>query len=220
MMTMAGLQYSSLDPKRREIRLLKILPDRWSAGIRCDLDIVSLDEEPAYTALSYVWGNPHDTVPIVVQGSSFQATKNLVAAMRRLRSSKHPLTVWIDAICIDQKNLDEKTQQITIMSSIYKSASEVAVFLGESGILDIVPAKDIESWLDAPRQEWHRDGTLLGQGGEPPPKAFVGRPQTMAAFGAYITATLDPQVERADPKEHPMWVVVSAPIRSRNWKCS
>jgi hypothetical protein len=215
-MKMAGLQYSSLDPNRREIRVLNILPDRWSAGIRCDLEIVSLDEEPAYTALSYVWGNPNDTVPIVVQGSSFQATKNLVAAMRRLRSSNDPLTVWIDAICIDQKNLDEKSQQITMMSSIYESATAVAVFLGESGILDIVPAKDMEAWLDAPRQEWHRDGTYICEGREPPPKALVERPQTMAAFAEYFSATMDPQVERADPKEHPMWVTVCAAIGFHN----
>ena len=107
-----------------------------------------------------------------------------------------------------------------MMSNIYESASEVAIFLGESGILDIVPAEDIEAWLDAPRQEWHRDGTYLCIGNEPPPKAFVGQSLTAATLGAYYNAALDPQVERADLKEYPMWVTVRAGKGSHRRMCS
>lgn len=100
-----------------------------------------------------------------------------------------------------------------MMSSIYESALAVAVFKGESGILDIVPIEEMEAWLDAPRQDWRRDGTYICEGREPPHKAFVEHPQTMAAaFAAYFNATMDPRVERADPRRYTMWVSVCAAI--------
>jgi hypothetical protein len=97
---MGEVKYDELDAKINQIRLLELLPDRWTEEIRCELRIAALDKGPAYEALSYVWGNPQDTVEITVNGAPFKATRNLTAALRRLRSSRDSRTLWADAICI------------------------------------------------------------------------------------------------------------------------
>lgn len=123
--------------------------------------------------LSYVWGDPGDTDRITVDGCDFQATRNLIGGLRRLRSSRDARILWVDAICIDQANNQEKTQQVGMMAKIYMSASSVQIFLGESGILDLIPEKEQATWNDPPRFEWHRDYTMLVSTEEPPNKAGV-----------------------------------------------
>jgi hypothetical protein len=156
-----------------QIRVVELVPGRWNDAINCNMRTVSLDEQPSYEALSYVWGDPKDTVPIIVNGTSFPATRNLVAALLRVRSSVTPRTIWVDAMCINQKSLDERTQQILIMGRIYEVASSVLVFLGESGILDLVPLEEQATWDDPPRSEWHFKGCFLMQADMPPSRAGV-----------------------------------------------
>lgn len=79
--------YTPLSVERREIRVALLHPGRWSDEVSCELSTVSLDDGPVYEALSYVWGDPQDTVPIELNGHVFQATRNLRSALRRLRSA-------------------------------------------------------------------------------------------------------------------------------------
>ena len=80
---LSKLKYEPLDPAKSEIRLLTVVskPDE---PLRCILRKHSLDENPIYFALSYVWGNPSNTKPIIVDGCVFGATINLVEALRHL----------------------------------------------------------------------------------------------------------------------------------------
>lgn len=57
--------------------------------------------------------------------------EKLVSALLRLRSASSIRVLWVDALCINQKDLEEKSQQVSIMQHIYKSATEVAMWLGE-----------------------------------------------------------------------------------------
>ena len=57
---------------------------------------------------------------------------NLYAALVRLRSDRHPRTMWIDALCINQGDLQERTEQVSMMRDIYAHASGVVVWLGRS----------------------------------------------------------------------------------------
>jgi hypothetical protein len=59
-------------------------------------------------------------------------TTNLYAALLHLRNSSLERIIWIDAICIDQKNDEERAQQIQLMAKIYSQASRVLVWLGEA----------------------------------------------------------------------------------------
>ncbi|KAE9369657.1 hypothetical protein N431DRAFT_485525 [Stipitochalara longipes BDJ] len=63
---------------------------------------------------------------------TLQVTTNLALALRHLRWEQRPRTLWIDALCINQKNEDEKTIQIQRMDWIYANASPVVIWLGPS----------------------------------------------------------------------------------------
>ncbi|PMD14887.1 heterokaryon incompatibility, partial [Hyaloscypha hepaticicola] len=79
---------------------------------------------PDYVALSYCWGDPSITHPIIVNDLPVQVTTNLEAALRALRHQKVE-TVWIDALCINQLDLLEQGLQIMRMGLIYSNASYV-----------------------------------------------------------------------------------------------
>lgn len=125
--------FHSLDPEKKEIRLLKILASvEPGAMIECELSVVSLDLQPAYKALSYVWGQADvDTATVYLNGSRFTVTKNLNRALLRLRGQQISTPVWIDALCIDQSNLQERTLQVQLMRRIYEQSLETIVYLGE-----------------------------------------------------------------------------------------
>ncbi|KAK0668877.1 HET-domain-containing protein [Cercophora samala] len=84
-----------------------------------------------YTALSYTWGPAVFDMPITVDGYEKLITKSLYGALQHLRQPGHSVVLWIDQICIDQKNNDEKAQQIPLMSIIYTRAVNTIVWLGE-----------------------------------------------------------------------------------------
>jgi hypothetical protein len=86
-----------------------------------------------YVALSYVWGSPADKKTIVVNGVEMQITQNLHAALLELRRStwvRRGVNLWIDALCINQDDLDEREQQVKLMQEIYARAWQVVIFLG------------------------------------------------------------------------------------------
>jgi hypothetical protein len=94
-----------------------------------------------YEALSYVCGDQNDTLPIYVDesdcnassGNTLQITKNLHAALSRLRDHNFDRIMWVDAICIHQDSKEERRQQVQLMAKIYSSAHRVTVWLGEQG---------------------------------------------------------------------------------------
>lgn len=126
------VQYSQLDPQKSEIRLVTLLPGRSCDAIRCTLSTASLDSEPNFTALSYVWGDPSVTKPITVDGEPFDVTLNLEEGLRAIREPRRPRVLWIDAICINQKDVNEKNVQVPQMGRLYSSAPEVFAWLGPS----------------------------------------------------------------------------------------
>lgn len=133
--------YTPVDHDRHEIRLLTFnfvnpplshenLGD--SPSINLSLSHAFLDAEPApvYNALSYVWGDANDTRPIILDGHVFQVTKNLFTALTQLHASQVRARIWIDAICINQSDNDEKAVQVRLMSSVYSLAKNVLIWLG------------------------------------------------------------------------------------------
>lgn len=102
--------------------------------IRCSIIQDNLLEHPKFKALSYAWGDPTTiSVPILVNGARYYVTPNCYAALQRLRElGESP--VWIDAICINQKDNAEKSRQIPLMGKVYSQARQVLVWLGFSGV--------------------------------------------------------------------------------------
>lgn len=94
----------------------------------------------AYEALSYTWGDITLTHRILLSGEddsgtivaarSFQVGANAFDALRELRLRDKPLILWVDAICIDQSNVEEKNAQVAMMSTIYRNSHRVLLWLG------------------------------------------------------------------------------------------
>ncbi|OBS23149.1 hypothetical protein FPOA_03706 [Fusarium poae] len=93
-----------------------------------------------FIALSYVWGHPkrkegEPPYTVVINGCSFEVTPNLYHALSQLRKSyriRQGFKLWVDAICINQSDTDERGQQVGRMRDIYQAAWHVAVWIGPS----------------------------------------------------------------------------------------
>ena len=119
------------------IRLLRLMPSEDdTANIQCELFEYALKESDKathlYEALSYVWGGLDKRQSIFIDNQYLAITLNLHAALLRLRDRDIPRIIWVDAICINQKNKQEKEHQIQSMAKIYGKASRVIVWLGET----------------------------------------------------------------------------------------
>ena len=163
---MSYFEYRSLTPLEARFRLVHLLPETQQSSatsfpeqplgsptpadssdlISCTIAHVSLSHAPEYTALSYAWGDPKQTIPILMDGAIFMATINLEAALRHLRLPDKPLVLWIDALCINQDNNLEKNEQLEQMRQIYQQSSAVIAWLGPEADNSDVTLRWIEEY--------------------------------------------------------------------------
>ncbi|KAK4228100.1 heterokaryon incompatibility protein-domain-containing protein [Podospora fimiseda] len=144
---MAPFQYSGLDSTLQEIRLLVLHPAQTNQSQTPDDDILQLSlrktkltAQESYIALSYTWGDQRTRFPVRINGKSFTIGRNLHEALTQFRSDRtSDLTLWVDAVCINQADVHERESQICLMRDIYKNASEVFVWLGPQ-----LPAGDVD----------------------------------------------------------------------------
>ncbi|KAF1995299.1 HET-domain-containing protein, partial [Amniculicola lignicola CBS 123094] len=118
----------------KSIRLIDISSSsQFVSEIKGSLRVVDLDAEPHFTALSYVWGamvpEPHH---VNCGGFRIKITENGHCALRHLRKKLGNFTIWVDALCINQADVAEKSHQVPLMADIYSKAASVFVWLGES----------------------------------------------------------------------------------------
>jgi hypothetical protein len=109
------------------IRLLRLLSSKdENAPIRCQLFTYSLQESykgtHPYDALSYVWGKLDEFRYIRIDEHDVLVTPNLYKALLHLRHYSIERILWVDAVCINQKDIKEKEQQIRFMARIYVQA--------------------------------------------------------------------------------------------------
>jgi hypothetical protein len=131
---LATYQYQPLG-SQGDIRLVELLPSQKresniSAIISCRLHQVSFHDSPVYEAVSYHWGDPSVTLPIILDGKSFHVTKNLAEALQCLTPTEESRLLWIDAICINQTDNFERSHQVQQMAKIYKDAKRVLICFG------------------------------------------------------------------------------------------
>ncbi|OCT53161.1 hypothetical protein CLCR_09474 [Cladophialophora carrionii] len=144
----AAFPYSPL--AEGSIRLLRFLDrhDSHDHLLRFELYHSKLSWRPEYVALSYSWGSSdrQSKVNIVVDGRTFEVSRNLADALYKLRQNNIS-TVWVDAICINQKDNIEKSREVTRMFAIYRTAQMVIIWLGlhtssEDDMHELVAAAD------------------------------------------------------------------------------
>jgi hypothetical protein len=124
---------------------------------------VQLNAPPAYEALSYTWGDPKAKETILCDGKKLEIGKSLFTALRTLRYTDRKRTLWIDAVCINQEDKEEKSYQVPLMCEIYRRADRVVGWVGEeenkdSAALEVqkyinladddrLSSREIETWL-------------------------------------------------------------------------
>lgn len=127
------MAYSALESQH--IRVLKLEPSsEHDAVIVCSMSMISLEgtPRPQYEALSYVWGDLSERQEIHLDGQPTPVTRNLWTALRYIRRSDISRTLWVDAICINQSDVQERNAQICQMGRIYNQASPVLIWLGDA----------------------------------------------------------------------------------------
>ncbi|ORY07549.1 heterokaryon incompatibility, partial [Clohesyomyces aquaticus] len=85
-----------------------------------------------YKCLSYQWGPEAKGGFIKINGKAYFVCRNLLHFLQRARTRYHSEPLWIDALCIDQDNNDERNHEVQLMGTIYTQALEVYVWLGET----------------------------------------------------------------------------------------
>lgn len=121
--------------KSGQIRVLQLSSGRKGDAFVGRLITTQLDHDTMeYDALSYMWGDPTPVDVIWLAGKALPIASNLARALAHLRYEAKSLMIWIDAICIDQKNNYELAEQVQRMRRVYKSAKMVRVWIHEPGL--------------------------------------------------------------------------------------
>ncbi|KAI0097518.1 heterokaryon incompatibility protein-domain-containing protein [Nemania sp. FL0031] len=130
-----------------EIRLLEILPGIGEGKIECRLKVYKLGEGCVPEALSYVWGRRDQPKgKILVDQKDFTVLGNLHRALRGLRLPETARVIWVDAICINQADGQERAHQVSLMGQLYSEAKTTTIWLDDSS-LDVEGSPDTAGWL-------------------------------------------------------------------------
>ncbi|KAI1848739.1 hypothetical protein JX266_005598 [Neoarthrinium moseri] len=164
--------------KANHIRVAILLPGAFDDPIKCTLEHVDLLPNSDYEAVSYCWGDATVTKPILVNDRIYPVTVNLFTALKYLRKEDIARRLWVDSICINQTDLDERNREIRKMRDIYSYANQLLIWLGDytpmtkedvSLVFDFVRAMFIykqddakAKWVDYMGLEamWHWQGKL------------------------------------------------------------
>lgn len=102
-----------------DFRLLELLPGERDETLKCSLTHSSLTSHPYYYAVSYTWGTPGLFQEIKLGGVAHSIQANLFDFLQQLRLTYAAVTLWVDALCINQNDILEKNIQVPLMGLIY-----------------------------------------------------------------------------------------------------
>ncbi|GAW22523.1 hypothetical protein ANO14919_120600 [Xylariales sp. No.14919] len=132
-----------LKEKNGRIRLLTIQPRKYTASrpeappntIHCFLRLAELKEHPQFTVVSHRWqatDAADETKSLFVNGAPVPASTGLFEVLHHLQRESDPVVVWIDALCINHadENEREKSVQVAQLAQIYATAEKTLIWLG------------------------------------------------------------------------------------------
>lgn len=147
----APVHYSPLK-KNSDIRLFVLNPGSDGDTITGHMEHIEVKYPyPPFEALSYVWGETDNCATILVDDACVSVTKSLDTALRRLRFPDRPRTLWVDYICINQYDVEERNRQVARMGYIYYIAETVLVWLGEANPDTAVGIKVLDYFVSEQR---------------------------------------------------------------------
>ena len=168
-------KHRALNVYGEENRLFRLAEQVSDTGdISGALKVFDLAQCPSYQALSYTWGDSNDASTaknVLVNGAPFKVWPNLHGFLetcsrwspdafaksfhKYIDFANSPLEayLWIDQLCIDQKSIIEKNQQVQMMGQIYKQARQVVVWLGGQPRLGL--EKEFKGMIEADRDDMY-----------------------------------------------------------------
>lgn len=138
---MAEPTYNYIPIPPRHIRLLRLGAGNEEDQLCLEPFAAPLDQIPRFIALSYVWGSAERTHTVFCHKKRLSVPQSCYDVLVGVRRRDESVTVWIDAICINQDSDEEKSSQIPLMSKIYGDAAEVIAWLGteeEQGVPEVL----------------------------------------------------------------------------------
>jgi hypothetical protein len=112
----------------KPIRLLKLLKGTQDEPIKVQFTAAYLRPTPSdYIAISYAWGDPTLKHEIECEGRTLGVTEHVQVRLRHLRDPEENKVHWIDALCINQADLEERSMQVRLMGQIYETANKVTI---------------------------------------------------------------------------------------------
>jgi hypothetical protein len=131
MASVSNFKYTSINSSLGDIRVLGIYPGDQADDLKLSLDVVRItdDSELDFEAISYRWGSPDGKHPALLDGLPFILTSSQDRMIRDLRHTQNIRRVWIDALCINQKDIFERNDQVQLMRKVYGYARLVAIYL-------------------------------------------------------------------------------------------
>lgn len=122
--------YTPLDATKKQIRVVQVqLYNKKTGVVSCKLKTIDLIDN-AYSALSYTWGEPEPTHAILLNGCHFEVRQNLYDFLVRACRPKISEWLFIDAIGINQEDVEERGKLVRMMGEVYKLAERVLIFPG------------------------------------------------------------------------------------------
>jgi heterokaryon incompatibility protein (HET) len=135
-----GRQFKYKPLASSEIRLFRLRPGSKDSDISGLIEHMDLTKNPEYTAVSYAWGDPKITTSIqlayhIVKNDhefcTVQVTVSLAAALQHMRRIDEDLVLWIDALCINQVDVEERNREVRQMGTIYSKCTRLYIWLGK-----------------------------------------------------------------------------------------
>lgn len=150
--------HGALSTEKREIRLLVLEKGTFLSGmVKAHMIHTPLADAPPYEAISYHWGNSDLSREILINGRRYAVTQSAYSVLQARRSVWKLRALWIDAICINQTDEQEKSHQVWMMKDIYQRASLAIVWLGGGWKPRLAAALVIEVWTE----NMHFDGSNM-----------------------------------------------------------
>jgi hypothetical protein len=147
-------------PQGDYIRLLDVWVDPSTDELVCRFKVIALDDEvPDYKVTSYAWEDPSPLSTIkFTDGQSLPLSSTLSKLFASLQKRSKTFTVWIDALCINQEDDEEKASQVSLMGKVYSHAEQVLLWLGSSApetetAFRFMESKQTLSWPE----DWEND---------------------------------------------------------------
>jgi hypothetical protein len=120
-------------PKGHFIRLLHVDIESGTKQPTIAFQTIPLNADiPKYTAISYAWedSSPFQRV-LLKDGRQIWLSKTLSGLFASLAKRQSHFIVWIDALCINQNDVEERGHQVNLMAQVYSLAEKVVIWLGE-----------------------------------------------------------------------------------------